>query len=134
MSEFASQHPWFVDALLCIFLATLVILLVWLVMKIIGEDVKLFIEYFKEEREDSKNHRHTIGSRNWKCVKLLFFFGLIAIASNTFTEVLTLIEKFIGKSEAESLKESINVPTLFYVLAIVMVISVLSVLASKKQN
>jgi len=110
------------------------ILLIWLIAKIVGEDIKKFIEYFREEMEDSKKHRPTLGARNWRCVQVLFFFGLIAISSNTFTEIITVIEKHVGDSQATYLNESLNLANLFLVLAIVMVISLLSVLVSKKQN
>ena len=134
MAEFFLQRPWFIDSLLFLFLATLAFLLIRYVMKAVGGDLELFFKYLKEEREEYKKRQPTLGAMNWRCVTVLLLFGVLVLVGSGFSEVISVIEKWIGKWQTQYLEQSVNAATLFYVLAVVIVISVMAVFFSKQQN
>ena len=74
-----------------------------------------------------------MGAINWRCVRLLFFLGVLIIGAVEFKAVLAFVGMLIGMKNAEYFYTSANFPTMFFVLAFVITASVLAVYAHSRK-
>lgn len=124
---------WFVDTLGMIILVSLVVALIIFVMRQVGLHLHEFMKFFGQEGKDLLAARPTLGAVNFLCLLVVVFFGVLSVVALKFAEIMEFIVKFLGLEKAESLKHSVDIQMLFYVIAAISVTSILAVAFSSKK-
>jgi hypothetical protein len=132
LKDLGTNHAWFVNALLLVVLAALVLLLVWGSMKLVGAEVKEWFRVLRTEREDAAARRVTVGALNWRGISALTVVGLITIAVLEFQKILDLLRHVLDQERLDVLTHSVNIANFFYILSFVVVASVLAIIAFEK--
>lgn len=133
MSDYGAP-PWFINGLLIFILGALVLLLVFIAMRLVGGHVKEVFGFLIIERDEYKKGEKSMGALNWRCVRVLFGFGVLLIVANEFKEVADLVVKYLDAERAETLHKSIDITNLFFVLALVIAVSLLSVYGKSRNR
>ena len=127
------DKDWFVDTVGVVVLVFLVVALILIVLKQLGMHLHEFIKFFSQEGRDLLAAKPTIGAVNVLCLIVVFLFGVFTVIALKFAEIMEFIVNFIGSDKSESLKHSVDILMLFYVIALLAIISVLAVAFSSKK-
>lgn len=129
-----AQRQWFIDSLAIILLILPVIFLVLFISNQLGLHLKHFFHFFATEFKDLMNKKTSVGAVNLMCVIVITLFGVLIIVATEFKLILGFLSTLIGIHKADFFAKSANIFILFYVLATVIVASILCVYGVSKQK
>ena len=119
---------WFLDGFLMIVLGGLFLGLYWTANKMLANELHSLLSIVKGEWEDSKRKKFSVGSMNWRGFIALFFFGFVVIVFTSGQKLIGLIGSLIGIDAAGQLVASTNFLSMFFFLAIWLLLSVIAVI------
>jgi hypothetical protein len=125
---------WAFDALLGIALAAMVVVLVRWTLKILGAELHDFIGAVRSEVADFRGRRKTVGALNWYGFITVALFGVVAIVAAGTQKVLGLLLQFLRPHLVNDLIAASNYFTLVFVLALVLVVSLVAVVIDNRSR
>lgn len=126
---------WFKDGLLKAFLAFLILMLIKGAMTILKSELHHFREAFGSEIKDAAKGSKTVGSLNWLQFVGVALFGIIIIVASTGQKILGIsLASFLGEKKANELAKYSDYSSLFFVLAILMVVSLICVIVDNRSR
>jgi hypothetical protein len=125
---------WFVNGLLLAILAAIFLLLYWVANRILGGELSHLVSIIKQEWDDSRSRKVSVGSINWRGFIGLLLFGFVVIVSMSAQKVVGLVGSVMGIEHAKELAHYSNFLTLFYVAALWLFFSVTMVVFDNKNG
>ena len=124
---------WFRDSVLVLILITLILILIRYSFKILGSEFVHFVGAIRTEVRDGLRNAKTIGAWNAYLLVVITIFGVIVIASAGAQKLLGVIFSFFNAKKGAELVQYTNYFHLFFVLALLFVISIVSVVIDNRR-
>jgi hypothetical protein len=126
---------WFLDSFLKVIIAGLIILLIKAAQIILGSELHHFFEAIKSEIRDAANRAWTVGSINGCGFVGMAIFGIVVIVASTGQKIFGLsFSQIIGSKKADELTQYTNYMSLFFVLGLYLVISLICVVIDNRRK
>lgn len=119
--RFLEENPWLV-------VSGGVIFLLWLVKKIFGAGFYNLLRAMHDECRDFVKLKLTPGAMNFLIFIFLLAFGVFIILLDKSGVIVEFVISYIGEQQAKTLESSMDMSTLFFALAVVAIVSILSTL------
>lgn len=132
--EAFAQRTWFIDALGAIILASLVATLILVSMHMLNKHLHDFFHFLEKEAKEFIQMKPTLGAINFLLIIVLILFGVLVIIAIEGQKIAGILSSYIGITKADIFAKSADFNTLFYVVAAVTVISVVSVAIDNRKG
>jgi hypothetical protein len=124
-----------VDLLLPFAHALLIVILIKVTLKILGSELHHFMEALRSEIKEASSRAKTVGAINWYQFITVAVVGILIIVASTGQKLLGIsLAGIIGAERAKDLARYSDYTSLLFVLAILMVISLVCVVIDNRRR
>jgi hypothetical protein len=109
-------------------LSALVLFLISWSLKILGSELRHFMDALRSEIREASKAKKTVASLNWFQFITVAVVGVLVIVASTGQKILGIaFENILGETKASELASYSDYSLLFFVLALLMVVSLICV-------
>jgi hypothetical protein len=124
---------WFRDAILGIFLSLLLLLLIKATFKILGSELHHFLDAVKSEMIDAIRRVNTVGALNLYGILIVSIVGVVVIIATGTQKAFGILLLFLSRKQAEEFSSYTNYFSLFYVVALLFIVSIVCVVIDNRR-